>query len=89
MSLPPGFWILAAAEGLLTAGYAISFPFLAVYLSGERGMPMAWTGAFLALSMLVSSAAQFIGGEVSDAVGRRKDGSFGDYQREYPMRLGY
>lgn len=72
MSLPPGFWILAAAEGLLTAGYAISFPFLAVYLSGERGMPMAWTGAFLALSMLVSSLAQFIGGEVSDAVGRRK-----------------
>lgn len=72
MSLPPGFWILAAAEGLLTAGYAISFPFLAVYLSGERGMPMAWVGVFLSASMLVSSAAQFIGGEVSDAIGRRK-----------------
>ncbi len=72
MSLPPGFWILAAGEGLLTAGYAISFPFLAVYLSGHRGVPMAWVGVFLAGSMIVSSAAHFIGGEVSDAVGRRK-----------------
>ncbi|MDD2804187.1 MAG: MFS transporter [Elusimicrobiales bacterium] len=72
MGLPPGFWILAAGEGLLTAGYAISFPFLAVYLSGHRGLPMAWVGAFLAGSMLFSSLAQFIGGEVSDAVGRRK-----------------
>lgn len=72
MSLPPGFWTLAAGEGLLTAGYAISFPFLALYLSGQRGIPMAWVGAFLAGSMLVASLAQFIGGEVSDAVGRRK-----------------
>lgn len=72
MTLPPGFWILAAGEGLLTAGYAVSFPFLAVYLSAQRGVPMSWVGAFLAGSMLVSSAAQFIGGEVSDAVGRRK-----------------
>ncbi|PJA14383.1 MAG: hypothetical protein COX65_05760 [Elusimicrobia bacterium CG_4_10_14_0_2_um_filter_56_8] len=72
MGLPPGFWILAAAEGLMTAGYAISFPFLAVYLSAHRGVPMAWVGLFLASSMLVGSLAQFIGGEISDAVGRRK-----------------
>ena len=72
MALPPGFWILAAAEGLMTAGYAISFPFLAVYLSAHRGVPMAWVGFFMAASMLVGSLAQFIGGEISDAVGRRK-----------------
>lgn len=72
MVLPPGFWILAAAEGLLTAGYAISFPFLAVYLSAHRGVPMAWVGFFLACSMLIGSLAQYIGGEISDAIGRRK-----------------
>lgn len=72
MTLPPGFWILAAAEGLLNAGYAMSFPFLAVYLSSHRGVPMAWVGVFLSGSMLVSSAAQFVGGEISDAIGRRK-----------------
>lgn len=72
MVLPPGFWILAAAEGLLSAGYAISFPFLAVYLSAHRGVPMAWVGFFLACSMLIGSFAQYIGGEISDAIGRRK-----------------
>jgi MFS family permease len=72
MRLPPGFWILASSEGLLNAGYAISFPFLAVYLSAHRGVPMAWVGAFLAGSMLASSLAQFVGGELSDAIGRRK-----------------
>ncbi len=72
MTLPPGFWILASAEGLMTAGYAISFPFLAVYLSAHRGVPMAWVGFFLASSMLIGSLAQFIGGEISDAIGRRK-----------------
>ncbi|MCM2267639.1 MAG: MFS transporter [Elusimicrobiales bacterium] len=72
MAFAPGFWILTAAEGLMTAGYAISFPFLAVYLSVHRGMPMHWVGIFLSASMLISSMAQFIGGEVSDAIGRRK-----------------
>ncbi len=72
MILPPGFWILASAEGLLSAGYAISFPFLAVYLSAHRGVPMAWVGFFLACSMLIGSFAQYIGGEISDAIGRRK-----------------
>ena len=72
MVLPPGFWILASAEGLLNAGYAMSFPFLAVYLSAHRGVPMSWVGLFLSGSMLFSSAAQFVGGEISDAIGRRK-----------------
>lgn len=56
----------------MTAGYAISFPFLAIYLSAHRGVPMARVGFFLASSMLIGSLAQFIGGEISDAVGRRK-----------------
>ena len=68
---PSGFWLLVATEGVMTAGYAISFPFLAIYLSTHRGVPVTWVGVFLAVSMLVASAAQFIGGEVSDAIGRR------------------
>jgi MFS family permease len=72
MKYPPGFWLLAVSEGFMTAGYAMSFPFLAVYLSARRGVPMAWVGVFLSCSILVTSFAQFIGGEISDAVGRRK-----------------
>jgi len=72
MNYPPGFWILVGTEGIMTAGYAMSFPFLAIYLSAQRGVPMAWVGVFLSCSMLVTSLAQFIGGEISDAIGRRK-----------------
>ena len=72
MRYQPGFWILVVSEGIMTAGYAVSFPFLAIYLSIHRGVPMAWVGVFLSCSMLLASAAHFIGGEISDAIGRRK-----------------
>jgi MFS family permease len=71
MKYQSGFWVLAVSEGIMTAGYAVSFPFLAIYLSARRGVPMAWVGVFLSCSMLVSSVAQYIGGEISDAIGRR------------------
>jgi MFS family permease len=72
MKYQPGFWILTVTEGFMTAGYAISFPFLAIYLSTQRGVPTAWVGVFLSCSMLAGSLAQFVGGEISDAIGRRK-----------------
>ncbi|HBA62105.1 MAG TPA: hypothetical protein DCZ92_15080 [Elusimicrobia bacterium] len=72
MAFAPGFWILAAAEGLMTAGYSVSFPFLALYLNTKRGVPMGWVGLFLSLSMLVAAASQVAGGEISDAIGRKK-----------------
>jgi MFS family permease len=56
----------------MTAGYSISFPFLAVYLSGHRHLSMSVVGLFLAMSMFITSFAQLIGGEFSDAVGRKK-----------------
>ena len=72
MALPPAFWLLITAEALITAGYSVSFPFLALYLTGHRGVPMAWVGAFLSMSLLVTSVSQVIGGEISDVIGRRK-----------------
>ncbi|OGR45585.1 MAG: hypothetical protein A2X35_09315 [Elusimicrobia bacterium GWA2_61_42] len=72
MALPPSFWLLIATEALMTAGYSVSFPFLALYLSGHRGVPMAWVGLFLSLSMLVSGVSQVMGGEISDVIGRKK-----------------
>jgi MFS family permease len=72
MALPPSFWLLIATEALMTAGYSVSFPFLALYLSGHRGVPMAWVGLFLSLSMLVSAVSQVMGGEISDVIGRKK-----------------
>jgi len=72
MTLPPGFWILAAVECLMTAGYSVSFPFLALYLNTKRAVPMGWVGFFLSFSILAGAASQVVGGEISDAIGRRK-----------------
>lgn len=72
MSAPAGFWILAVMEGLMTTGHAMAFPFLAIYLNVHRQVPMAWVGLFLSLSMFVASFSQVVGGEVSDAIGRRQ-----------------
>ncbi len=72
MGTPAGFWILAVAEGIMTAGYSMSFPFLAVYLSGYRHLSMSLVGLFLAASLFITSFAQLVGGEFSDVVGRKK-----------------
>ncbi|MBU2572651.1 MAG: MFS transporter [Elusimicrobia bacterium] len=72
MSASAGFWLLVVTEGIMTVGHAMAFPFLAVYLSAHRHVPMAWIGLFLSLSMFVASFSQVVGGEISDAIGRRK-----------------
>jgi MFS family permease len=56
----------------MTAGYSVSFPFLAVYLSGYRQLSMPLVGLFLALSLFITSFAQIIGGELSDVLGRKR-----------------
>jgi len=71
MKHPYSIWLLSLCTALMAAGYALSLPFFAIYLSVERGLPMSLTGACLALSMLLSSLAQGIGGELSDVFGRR------------------
>ncbi|MDD2773844.1 MAG: MFS transporter [Elusimicrobiales bacterium] len=72
MKHPYGIWLLTCSNTLMAAGWSLSMPFFAMYLSVERGVPMSLTGIFLALSMLFSSLGQGLGGELSDALGRRK-----------------
>ncbi|NLI09506.1 MAG: MFS transporter [Elusimicrobia bacterium] len=66
------FWFLIFTEGLMAAGYSLSFPFLAVYLSSVKGLPIGQVGLFLSLSMLTASVSNVFGGELSDRFGRKK-----------------
>lgn len=67
----PQLWTLFVCQCALISGYALSFPFMALYLHRERGIPMGWVGAALGASMLFGSLAQALGGELSDIVGRK------------------
>ncbi len=63
---------LCFCQTILSLGLGLSFPFFAVYLHSERGMPMLSVGAWLSISVLATAVGQGIGGELSDRIGRRR-----------------
>lgn len=69
---PISFWFLILTEAFMAGGYAISFPFLAIYLNSIRNINMSIVGIFLSLSMLLASISNIYGGELSDRIGRKK-----------------
>lgn len=71
MSVLKKIWILVLCRGLMACGFSLSFPFLALYLTKERGVPMRWVGSFLALSVVSSALAQIVGGSLADRFGRK------------------
>lgn len=64
--LPP-----AVLQFLMTGGYALSFPYLAIYLKNERGIPFWLVGIFLSSSLALAAVGRLMGGAFSDKVGRR------------------
>lgn len=65
-------WIMVLCRVLMAAGFSLSFPFLALYLNKERGVPMHWIGTFLSLSILASAVSQTVGGGLADRFGRKR-----------------
>lgn len=64
-------WPLLACQALLTAGLALSYPFFALYLHRDRGLPMGWVGFWLFAMTAAGAAAAYFGGELSDTRGPR------------------
>lgn len=67
-----GLWILCACQAVLSAGMSLSFPFFAIYLHRDRGLPMTQVGLFLSMALLAMAMGQACAGELSDIVGRRR-----------------
>lgn len=67
-----GLFTLLLSQAFLTSGIALSFPFFAIYLHRERGLPMGVVGALLGFNGLCGSVAQGLAGEMSDLLGRRR-----------------
>ena len=60
---------LLACHGIMVAGLALSFPFFALYLYRERGVPMGLVGLSLSLVLASTALSQAWGGELSDLHG--------------------
>lgn len=70
-ALDPRIWYLAVARLVVTAGFSMVFPFLAMYLSVERKVPALTVGAIWAVAGVLSAASQWVAGVLSDRYGRR------------------
>jgi MFS family permease len=68
--LPTLYWFLWTGLLITRLGNVV-VPFLALYLTGERGLPTATAGRVVSLFGLGSVGASFVGGWLSDHVGRR------------------
>lgn len=69
--LPASLWVLLGCQAALVAGLALSFPFFAIYLSRDRGLPMGAVGAALSAMMATTAVAHGLGGELSDLHGSK------------------
>ncbi len=64
-------WMLAAARMVVTAGFSMVLPFLAMYLSVERQVPAVIVGLIWTVAGACGAGMQWVAGELADRVGRR------------------
>lgn len=65
-------WVLAAARLVVTAGFSMVMPFLAIHLAIDRGVRPFTIGLVWSVAGLAGAATQWVAGEISDRIGRRK-----------------
>lgn len=68
--LPGAFWVLWGGSLVNRLGSMVN-PFLSLYLTGIRGVPIGTTGLILATAGLGSVISQPLGGFIADRFGRR------------------
>jgi len=66
----PVAWGVIVGTFLSRTGFFMTLPFLGIYLGKGKGIDPAIVGAILAVSLLVGTMSSFIGGALSDRLGR-------------------
>jgi MFS family permease len=70
-ALDARIWLLAAVRFVVTAGFAVVMPFLAMHLVVDRGVSVLRIGGLWAMSSAGCAAMQWIAGYMADRIGRR------------------
>lgn len=65
-------WQLTVARFVVTAGFAAVMPFLAIHLAVERHVSILRIGLLWTVVGFVSASMQWVAGQVTDRVGRRR-----------------
>ena len=64
-------WALAGARLVVTAGYSMVMPFLAMHLAVDRQVPVVTVGLIWFIAGGLGAACQWVAGELADRLGRR------------------
>jgi MFS family permease len=64
-------WYLAVARLVVSAGFSMTLPFLAMYLAVERQQPAVMVGIIWTTAGICGAAMQWVAGALSDRIGRR------------------
>lgn len=64
-------WVLFAVQLIVSVGFGAAMPFVGLYLYEELGVSMRIVGTIMLVAALAGSAAQILGGEIADRIGRR------------------
>jgi MFS family permease len=70
-SYPRQFWVLTLGTFIYVGAAALAFPFEALYLREELGTSMTMIGVVFGLVPLTVMPFQFLGGHLTDRLGRR------------------
>ncbi|WP_051250504.1 MDR family MFS transporter [Paenibacillus harenae] len=70
MDFHPVAWGLLMGTFLSRIGFYMTIPFLGIYLGKVKGIDPAAVGAILAVSFLAGTLCSFVGGALSDKLGR-------------------
>lgn len=74
-------YTLSVIRGLQSASYAISIPFLSIYLYNVRGVPMTFVGLIVGVATIVGAMMRILGGRLSDLYPSDRVMKFGLYLR--------
>ncbi|WP_150268874.1 MDR family MFS transporter [Paenibacillus tepidiphilus] len=66
----PAAWVVIIGTFLARTGFFMTIPFLGIYLGSTKGIAPGTVGAILAMSLLVGTFTSFVGGVLSDRLGR-------------------
>jgi MFS family permease len=74
---PKAFWMLVVAVFIDHIGSALLYPFLALYVTKHFNVGMTQAGVMFSIFAVTAIIGSFIGGAVSDKIGRKKMVLFG------------
>ncbi len=72
LRLPREVWTLTFSRLIMAFGFAVSFPYISIYLYQVRGLPMSLIGSMLTTAYVSGVVGRIVGGILISRLGRKR-----------------